>query len=69
MVISGDYFQDGAVVDMGSGIAVQRVTFNSEQSFTCTIRINRKASLGSREVTITNPDGKSGTLIDGFTIQ
>jgi subtilisin family serine protease len=66
--LTGSGFAEGAVVSFGSGITVSSVNVNSESDITCTISIAWRASRGSRDIIITNPDGQSATLIDGFTV-
>lgn len=68
VVISGSNFEAGATVDFGSQISVQSVTVDSATSITCRIRINKKASSGPRDVTVSNPSGGSDTLSNGFTV-
>jgi len=70
VVISGNNFQAGATVSFGSGIAVQTTTVNTtSDEITCRIRISRKAATGSRTVTVTNPGGEDGILLNGFEVE
>jgi len=69
VTISVANFQNGATVDFGEGIIVRAVTFVSAEELTVRIRVHNRAEPGSRDVTVTNPDGQSGTLIDGFTVE
>lgn len=66
--MAGSNFAEGATADFGAGIAVQKIKFNSSSELVVTVRINRNAASGSRDVTITNPDGKSGTKSPCFTV-
>jgi subtilisin family serine protease len=69
VTISGANFQAGATVSFGAGIAVQTTSVISSIEIDCRIKINKKAKTGSRDVIVTNPDGQSGTLAGGFTVQ
>lgn len=68
VAISGVNFQDGAAVDFGEGVVVRKVTFVSAEELRVRIRVHSRAAVGPRHVTVTNPDGQSGTLADGFTV-
>ena len=69
VVISGANFQDGATVDFGEGVIVREVTFVSTGELTVQIRVHNRAAVGPRDVTVTNPDGQSGTLRGGFIVE
>jgi hypothetical protein len=66
--VLGANFQQGATASFGEGIAVQKVTFVNSAQLDVTIKIQRRAALGSRDVTVTNPDGSSGALDGGFLV-
>ena len=68
VTVSGANFQDGATADFGEGVAVQSVTFVSATELGVQIRVHNLAVAGTRDVTVTNPDGQSGTLAAGFTV-
>lgn len=60
--VNGANFQSGATtVDFGPGITVSMVLFVD-------ITIVPPAVPGSRTATVTNPDGGSGSLAAGFTV-
>ena len=61
--INGANFVSGAHVLFGSAPATN-VTFVSSTQLTCTTPAN---ALGAVAVVVTNPDGQSGTLNNGFT--
>jgi hypothetical protein len=63
VVIAGEHFQDGAVVNFG-GSACSDVVVSVPDSLSCTVPAG---TVGSVDVTVENPDGQSDTLIDGFT--
>ena len=66
--ISGSNFRTGARVTFGDGITVN-VNSVREDTIAVRLAINAGARLGSRDVTVTNPDGASATLPDGFTVE
>jgi hypothetical protein len=66
--IFGADFQDGASVSFGAGIAVRGVTFVGPGQLDANLRIGPRAAPGTRDVTVTNPDGQSGTGTACFTV-
>jgi hypothetical protein len=68
VAVTGSNFQDGATVSFGERITVQEVIFVGSGLLDVKIRIHPRAASGFRDVTVTNPDGQSGTLPDGFTV-
>ena len=60
--IEGTNFQDGATVMIGGNTA--EVTATSATSLTVTVPAG---AVGAVDVVVTNPDGQSATLADGFT--
>ena len=69
VIIAGSGFQSGATVAFsGSGITVNSVTRNSGTQLTVVISLSSGAAVGSRNVTVTNPDAGSYTLSNGFTV-
>ena len=66
---TGTNFQAGATVAFsGTGITVNSVAFNSASSLTVNLSISGSATLGARNVTVTNPDAGTFTLNNGFTV-
>lgn len=63
ITITGTGFRSGATVDTG-GAACTSVTVVSATSITCTTPAR---SGGGSDVVVTNSDGRSGTLSNGFT--
>ena len=61
--IVGANFQDGTTVTIG-GNAASNVIFVSSTELTVEAPAG---TVGSADVVVTNPDGKSSTLVDGFT--
>ena len=68
VIISGSNFQSGATCNFGAGITVNSCTFNSATQLTASISISSTATVGSRNVTVTNPDNQTGTLTNGFSV-
>ena len=64
--IIGKDFQDGATVTIG-GNAASNVIFVSPSRLSAVVPAVGVASVGSVDVIVTNPDGKSVTLTGGFT--
>ena len=62
LAVTGANFMDGATITFsGTGITVNSVTYNSSTSLTVNVNISSSAALGSRDITVTNPYGISGT--------
>ncbi len=69
ITINGTGFINGASVAFsGTGITVNSTTYVSSTSLTATITISGSASTGARNVTVTNPDGGTGTGTSVFTV-
>ncbi len=66
--ITGQKFQPGATVSFGDGIAIDEVTFVNAETLLVDITVTAGAAAGSRTITVTNPDGGSGTFASGFTV-
>jgi PKD domain len=66
--ITGQKFQPGATVSFGDGIGIDDVTFVNAETLLVDITITAGAATGSRTVTVTNPDGGSGTLSSAFDV-
>ncbi|TDI44412.1 MAG: hypothetical protein E2P02_09705 [Acidobacteria bacterium] len=70
VTINGLDFQPGAVVSFGEGISVNSVTFVNSNQLVASITIDSdiQNTTSSRTVTVTNPDGISGSLPNAFRI-
>jgi hypothetical protein len=68
VVITGGSFQSGATCSFGASITVNSCTFNSASQLTANITISLTATVGTRNVSVTNPDTQTGTLPNGFTV-
>ena len=65
VTISGSNFKDGASVTFGGAVAEDATVVSSSQ-ITCTTPAHYPATV---DVTVTNPDDQSGTLLRGFTYE
>jgi hypothetical protein len=68
VTVTGENFEEGSSVSFGIGIRVNTVTFTSGTELTVNITIAASAALGDRDVTVTNPNGRSGSLLNGFEV-
>jgi len=68
VTLTGTNFLSGATCSFGSGIIVNSCTFSSSSQLMANINISNTASIGTRSVTVTNPDGQSTTLANAFTV-
>ncbi len=68
VTIDGTAFADGATVHVGAAVAAANVTRVSPTRLTATLAIGITAVAGARDVTVTNPDGSTGTRASGFSI-
>lgn len=66
--VNGSGFQSGATASLGQGVTVESVTFVSATQLTVRGFVESSAAPGPRNVTVTNPNGASGTLVGGFTV-
>ena len=69
VTINGTGFASGASVSFsGTGITVNSVSFVSSTQMTATVTVGASATTGARGVTVTNPDGSSGSAQGVFTV-
>jgi hypothetical protein len=68
VTIEGSNFRTGARVSFGDGVTVN-VNSVSENAIAARLTIAAGARIGARDVTVTNPDGRSATLPDGFNVE
>ena len=69
MTLTGtNFLQRRHIRGFGSGIIVNSCTFSSSSQLMANINISNTASIGTRSVTVTNPDGQSTTLANAFTV-
>ncbi|HKQ97169.1 MAG TPA: hypothetical protein VJV75_04775, partial [Candidatus Polarisedimenticolia bacterium] len=60
--VDGSAFLAGAVVNLSADVSTGTTTLASGTRLTVPVSITNGATLGSRTVTLTNPDGRSGSL-------
>ena len=69
VVITGTGFISGAGLAIsGTGISISSVVFNSSTRLTATIDVVNGASVGARDVTVTNPDGGLATSAGALAV-
>jgi hypothetical protein len=69
ITVAGSGFVSGAAVSFaGTGITVNSMAFGGSTSLVANITISSSAATGQRDVTVTNPDTGTGTLIGGFSV-
>jgi len=69
IVVTGADFMDGAAVSFsGDDITVNSTTFVSSTELTANIDIVSDATVSARDVTVTNPDGQTGTGEGMFSV-
>jgi len=69
VTLTGSNFLSSPTCSFGSGVTVNSCTYNSSTQITANINILSSAVTGARNVTVTNTDGQSSTLTNGFTVQ
>ncbi len=68
VTISGTGFQASPTVTAGPGITVVNVTRTNDTTITATFQIANNATVGGRDVRVTNPDGSFVQRDGGFTV-
>ena len=69
VVLTGTNFLTSPTCSFGPGTTINTCTYNSATKITASINVLASATLGARDVTVTNTDGQSSTLTNGFTVQ
>jgi hypothetical protein len=69
IALTGTNFLTSPTCALGAGITVNSCTFISPTQITANISIASNASIGTRNVTVTNNDGQSATVTGGFSVQ
>ncbi len=67
--VVGANFQAGATVDLGSGITAGPTSLTGSTQLTTTIDVAATATLGPRTLTVTNPDGGTGSLGSALSLR
>ena len=68
VVLTGSNFASGATCGFGAEITVNSCVLNSSTQLTANITVSATATLGSRNVTVTNADGQTASLAAGFSV-
>jgi prepilin-type N-terminal cleavage/methylation domain-containing protein len=68
ILISGAGFVNGSNVSFSGAGVTGPTAFNSPTQLTVTVSVAANAALGARNVTVSNPDGGTATLNNGFTV-
>jgi len=68
VTLTGTNFMASPTCSFGSGITVNSCTFVSATQITANISISLNAATGTTNITVTNSDGQSAILSNGFTI-
>jgi hypothetical protein len=66
--VTGSGFQSGATADFGQRIMVRRAVFVSATALDVQVKVHQQAPVGPRDVRVTNPNGSTGMLVGGFTV-
>jgi hypothetical protein len=66
--LTGQNFVNGAQCGFGAGITVNSCGFTSATQLTANLTIAGNATVGNRDVTVTNPDTQKATLLNGFSV-
>lgn len=66
-ITGGGYYPTPTII-FGSGVTVNSVTYSSGTQLTADVSIAAEATLGSRDITITNPNGDAVTCTAAFTV-
>jgi len=69
ITVTGEGFADGAEASIsGAGVTVNSTTFVSNTQLTVDVDIAGSAPVGSRDITVDNPNGGSGSCTDCFSV-
>ncbi len=68
VTLTGSKFLAAPSCSFGAGITVNSCTYNSSVKITANINVLASATLGPRNVTVTNTDGQNSTLANGFSV-
>ena len=69
VTVNGTNFASGAVASFsGTYVVVNSTSFVSSTQLTANVTIHGIAALGTRDVTVTNPGGASGSCVGCFTV-
>jgi hypothetical protein len=69
ITLTGNNFLLGPACSFGSGIIINSCTYSSATKINANINVLTGAAIGSRDVTVTNSDGQTATLTNGFKVR
>jgi len=69
LTLDGTNFLNAPRCAFGSGITVNSCSYSSPTKVIANITISATAAPGARNITITNTDGQTGSITNGFTVQ
>lgn len=67
VTLTGTNFLPGTTCSFGSGINAN-CSYVSSTRVTATVNVLFNAAVGARTITVSNPDGQIGTLVNGFSV-
>src|SRR5205814_1098699 len=68
VTLTGSNFLTGPACNFGAGINVTSCTYNSATQITANITIAPSAVTGPRNIVVTDTDGQTAALLNGFTV-
>jgi hypothetical protein len=68
VTVTGSGFVAGTATDFGPGVTTKFTTFVNATTLTAHIVVAEDATVGSRDVTVTLPDGRSAVIAGAFTV-
>lgn len=68
VVLTGSSFLAAPTCNFGAGIEINSCTFNSATQITANIDILANATVGARDIVVTDTDTQTATLPNGFTV-
>jgi Domain of unknown function (DUF1929)/Legume lectin domain/PKD domain len=68
VILTGTNFLTNPVCNFGAGIEINTCTYNSATKITANIDVLANATVGARDIVITDTDTQTATLPNGFTV-
>src|SRR5262249_4177880 len=68
VAVTGTHFQPGASASFGTDVTVNSTTVTSSTQLSVSISVGATATMGPRDVTVTNPDSQVAIRQGGFTV-
>jgi hypothetical protein len=69
VTIAGGSFEAGLSLDFGAGITVDSVSVDDPATITAVLTVAADATVGTRDITVSNPDGSCGSRPAGFRVR